>query len=347
MSPDRKHHATDADLMKLRTEINKAAKEVKGQMGFYLKHVESGKELAIDADKIYPLASVFKLAVMIETLKQVDEGLISLDERIELEPRHYCIGEGILQYLQPGLNPTVRDLLSLMIIATDNTASEMLWKRIGIQRVGMLMKEMGLAKTQIYIPYRESFLMSMGYGPFKELHIPEAARKWKGLSDIDRMKALNETEREAMGLSVEEFRAKWQGIYGVKAEKKVKTQKVYDEVFDNLGTPREIGMLLEKVVKCEAASKESCEMMLSMLLMQKDSTAMSSLISPDIRFALKSGVSAASLTNVGIIYVSSHSRVILCVFFRNIPEDSMAKARLAQSKIARMVYDHFANVKGQ
>jgi beta-lactamase class A len=333
--------------MKLRNEINKAAKEVKGQMGFYLKHIESGKELAIDADKIYPLASVFKLAVMLETLKQVDEGLISLDERIELEPRHYCIGEGILQYLQPGLKPTVRDLLSLMIIATDNTASEMLWKRIGIQRVGMLMKEMGLAKTQIYIPYRESFLMSMGYGPFKELQISEAARKWKGLSDIDRMKALNETEREAMGLSVEEFRAKYQGIYGVKAEKKVKTQKVYDEVFDNLGTPREIGMLLEKVVKCEAASKESCEMMLSMLLMQKDSTAMSSLISPDIRFALKSGVSAASLTNVGIIYVSSHSRVVLCVFFRNIPGDAMGKARLAQSKIARMVYDHFASAKVQ
>jgi beta-lactamase class A len=253
----------------------------------------------------------------------------------------------VLQYLQPGLKLTVRDLLALMIIATDNTASEMLWKRIGIQRVGMLMKELGLARTQIYIPYRESFLMSMGYGPFKELHIPEAARKWKSLSDMERMKALNETENEAMGLSVDDFRTKYQSIYGLKAEKKVKTQKAYDEVFDNLSTPREIGILLEKIVRGEAGSKESCELMLSMLLMQKDATAMSTLMSPDIPFALKSGVSAASLTNAGIIFVSTHSRVLLCVFFKNVPEDEMVKARLAQAKIARMVYDHFASVKAK
>lgn len=338
----RKQPTASPELQKLKAEIVKASKEVKGQMGLYIKHIESGLEVAIDADRIFPLASVFKLAVMVETYRQVEEGLISLDERIELQPSHYCIGEGVLQYLQPGIQPTVRDLLALMIISTDNTASEMLWKRIGIQRVNMLMKELGLAKTQIYIPYRESFLMSMGYGPYKSLPIPEAARKWKGLSDIDRMKALNETEREAASLSADDFRTKHEAIYGTKAEKKLKTQRVYDEAFDNLGTPKEIGLLLEKISKHEVVSKKACESMLQLLMRQRDSTAMSSLLSPDIPFALKSGVTAASLTNAGIMYVSSRSHVVLCSFFRRIEDESMEKAILAQARIARIVFDFFS-----
>ena len=335
----------DADIGHLRAEIQKVAKEAKGQLGLYVKHIESGKELAIEADKIFPLASVFKLGVMVETFRQIAEGSITLDERIELEPKHYCIGEGVLQYLSPGLKPTVADLLALMIISTDNTASEMLWKRIGLQRVNMMMREIGLARTSIYIPYRESFLMSMGYGPFKSMTIPEAARKWKGMSDIERMKALNETERDSAGLSVAEFRRKYELIYGHKAEKKFKTQRVYDEVFDNLGTPREIGMLLEKILTNQVVSPEACKEMIRLLMMQKDETASSYLLSPDIPVALKSGTTAASLTNAAIIFISSNSHVVLCTFFKKVEEDSFGKALEAEAKIARLVYDHFSRIR--
>lgn len=334
-----------ADLAKLRSDILKTAKEAKGQIGIYVKHVESGKEISVDSDKVFPLASVFKLGVMVETFRQVDEGSISLDERIELVPQHYCIGEGVLQYLSPGLKPTVGDLLALMIVSTDNTASEMLWKRIGIQRVNMLLRELGLPRTSIYIPYRESFLMSMGYGPFKDMTIPEAARKWKGMSDMERMRALNETEREAEDLSIDEFRRKYERIYGLKAEKKYKTQMVYDEVFDNVGTTREIGLLLEKVLKNEVVSPEACQQMLKLLMWQKDETSMSYLLSPDIPVALKSGWTVASLNNAGIIFVSDSSHVILCSFFKKIEEGYLEKALDAQAKIARLVYDHFSRMR--
>jgi len=333
------------ELAKLKAELLRTARETKGQLGLYIKHVETGREIAVEADKIFPLASVFKLGVMIETFRQVEEGSISLDERLELEPKHYCIGEGVLQYLAPGLKPTVGDLLALMIISTDNTASEMLWKRIGLQRVNMMMREVGLAKTSIYIPYRESFLMSMGVGPFKDLTIPEAARKWKGMSDIERMKALNETERESAGLSVDDFRQRYGRIYGAKAEKKFKLQRVYDEVFDNLGTPREIGMLLEKILKNEIVSPQACKEMLRLLMMQKDETSMSYLLSPDIPVALKSGTTAASLTNAAIIFVSSTSHVVLCTFFKKIEEGYFEKTLEAEAMIARKVYDHFSRVR--
>lgn len=335
----------DRDLAQLRAELLVSAKDVKGQLGLYVKHVETGKEIAVEADKIFPLASVFKLGVMVETFRQVEEGSISLDERIELEPKHHCIGEGVLQYMAPGLKPTVGDLLALMIISTDNTASEMLWKRIGLQRVNMMMRELGLAKTSIYMPYRESFLMSMGVGPFKDLTIPEAARKWKGLSDMERMKALNETERESSGLSIDDFRQRYERIYGLKAEKKFKLQRVYDEVFDNIGTPREIGMLLEKILKNEVVSPQASKSMLRLLMMQKDETALSYLLSPDIPVALKSGTTAASLTNAAIIFVSPVSHVVLCTFFKKVEEGYFEKALEAEAKIARSVYEHFSRVR--
>lgn len=335
----------DPDIARLRAEILRTVKDVKGQLGLYIKHVESRKELAYEADKIFPLASVFKLGVMVETFRQVEEGSISLDERIELETRHYCVGEGVLQYMAPGLKPTVQDLLALMIIFTDNTASEMLWKRIGIQRVNMLMRELGLARTSIYMPYRESFLMSIGYGPFKDLTIPEAARKWKGMSDMDRMKALNETERSAADLSIDEFRRGYERIYGMKAEKKFKTQRVYDEVFDNLGTPREIGMLLEKILRNDVVSPAACKNMIKLLMRQKDETSMSYLLSPDIPVALKSGSTAASLTNAAIIFVSPTSHVVLCTFFKRVEEGYFDKALEAEAEIAKLVYDHFSRVR--
>lgn len=335
----------DPDLGRLKSELLRTAKETKGQMGLYVKHVETGRELAVEADKIFPLASVFKLGVMVETFRQVEEGSISLDERIELEPKHYCIGEGTLQYMAPGLKPTVGDLLALMIISTDNTASEMLWKRIGIQRVNMMMRDLGLSKTSIYIPYRESFLMSMGFGPFKDMTIPEAARRWKGMSSMERMKALNETERESAGLSIDDFRQRYERIYGAKAEKKFQLQRVYDEVFDNIGTPREIGLLLEKILKNEVVSPKASQSMLKLLMMQKDETALSYLLSPDIPVALKSGTTAATLTNAAIIFVSSTSHVVLCTFFKKIEESYFEKTLEAEAKIARQVYDHFSRIR--
>ena len=93
MSPDKTRHAiSSGDLTKLRLDILKVSKEVKGQLGFYMKHVESGREIAIDADKIFPLGSVFKIPLMVEVFRQVDAGLISLDEKVRLDTKNMCIG---------------------------------------------------------------------------------------------------------------------------------------------------------------------------------------------------------------------------------------------------------------
>ncbi|MBN1677336.1 MAG: serine hydrolase [Candidatus Thermoplasmatota archaeon] len=342
MTAEKGKTSTDPGMAKLRAEIIKVSKDVKGQMGLYMKHVESGRQISIDGDKIFPLGSVFKIPLMVEVFRQAEEGLISMDEKLRLEGRNYCIGSGVLQYLSPGLELTVKDLLTLMIIATDNTASEMLWKRIGIQRVNMLIRELGLAKTSIYLPWREGFLLTMGMGPFKGRSVQEAARIWKGLSDIERMKILNEIDREYANLSVEEFRRRYENLYGLKEEKKFKTQREYDQVFDNLGTPREMGLILEKVLNGEAVSSESGTQIIALMMRNVSDSSASHYLSDDVVVASKSGITAGTVNNAGIIYVSPKSRVVLCVFFKNLVEKSPEKAQLAEAKIARLVYDHFS-----
>jgi beta-lactamase class A len=333
------------ELAKLRQEITKISKEVKGQMGLYMKHVESGKELAIDADKIFPLGSVFKIPVMMEVFRQANDRILSMDEKLLLENRSLCIGSGILQYLSPGTEFTIRDLVALMIIATDNTASEMLWKRIGIQRVNMLIRELGLARTSIYLPWREGFLLTMGKGPFKDLSVQEAARTWKGLSDHDRMKALDEIDAEFSNLSIDEFRSEYENLYGMKEEKKFRTQREYDQVFDNIGTPREIGILLEKVLRGEVVSKEASKNMLNLMLRSMSGSSLPQYLSDDVRVAARSGITAGSVNNAGIIYVNSNSHIVLCIFCKRLEEKNPERAQMAEAKIARLIYDYFSKVK--
>lgn len=345
MNAEKTKSSADTELAKLRAEITRISKDVKGQLGLYVKHVETGKELGIDADKIFPLGSVFKIPLMVEVFRQADEGLISLDEKLKLEPRYYCIGSGILQYLSPGLELTVRDLITLMIIATDNTASEMLWKRIGIQRVNYLIRDLRLAKTSIYLPWREGFLLTMGKGPFKDESPQDAARIWKGLSDIERMKVLNDIDAEFAKYSIEDFRRDYENLYGFKEEKKFKMQREYDQVFDNVGTPREIGVILEKVLKGEIASEESSRQMLSLMMRNVGGPSLPQYLSDDVLVAAKSGVTAGSVNNAGIIYVTSSSHIVLSVFFKRLEEKNPEKAQMAQAKIARLLYDYFSRVK--
>lgn len=346
MTPEKtRQPSTPPELAKLRVEIIKISKEVKGQMGLYVKHIESGKELAIDADKIFPLGSVFKIPVMMEVFRQAHERLISMDEKLKLESRNYCIGSGILQYLSPSVELSVRDLITLMIIATDNTASEILWKRVGIQRVNMLMRELGLARTSIYLPWREGFLLSMGKGPFKDHSVQEAARTWKGLSDLDRMKILNDVDIEFANLSVEDFRKEYENLYGLKEEKKFKTQREYDQVFDNIGTPREIGMLLEKIFKGEVVSKEASREMLSLMTRNISASVFPQFLSDDVLVAARSGITAGTVNNAVIIYLNSNSHLILCIFCKRLEEKNPEKAQAAEARIARLIYDHFTKVK--
>ena len=104
---------------------------------------------AYRADEPMPAASLIKLPILLTVLEQVAAGELQLDERLELNPHDRVGGSGVLQHLQPGLTPTLHDLLTLMIIVSDNTATNMLIERAGIETVNLWCRQNGLYGTRL------------------------------------------------------------------------------------------------------------------------------------------------------------------------------------------------------
>jgi len=90
--------------------------------------------IAYRAGETFPAASVIKLPILVEAYRQVDEGRLDLSERIPLRAEDRVGGSGVLKELEPGAALTLRDLLTLMIVVSDNTATNMVIDRVGWRR---------------------------------------------------------------------------------------------------------------------------------------------------------------------------------------------------------------------
>ncbi|MFM9107023.1 MAG: serine hydrolase [Chloroflexota bacterium] len=97
-----------------------------GAVGLYARDPDTGEEVARDADSLYPTASVIKLAVLAETLRIAAEEGLDLDRRVEVRGEDIVGGSGVLCEFVPGLMPTIRDLATLMVVVSDNTATNLL-----------------------------------------------------------------------------------------------------------------------------------------------------------------------------------------------------------------------------
>ena len=127
------------------------------EVGFSATHLPSGQRVAINPDRLFPTASVYKIAVMVEVYRQADEGRFRMTDRVEMPDAQKVIGSGVLQRLQPGLAPTVRDLVMLMIIISDNTATHMLQEMVGSANITATMRRLGLANINVALDLPELF----------------------------------------------------------------------------------------------------------------------------------------------------------------------------------------------
>jgi len=92
-------------------------------------------------------ASVIKLLILAEAYRQFETGEVSASETMQVNTEHWVSGSGVLRWLRAGLPLSLRDLAVLMVIVSDNTASNLLIDRLGIQRINGLARELGLQQT--------------------------------------------------------------------------------------------------------------------------------------------------------------------------------------------------------
>ncbi|HXE90719.1 MAG TPA: serine hydrolase [Terriglobales bacterium] len=134
----------------LQRRLEAMAKAHAGGVALYAKHLKTGQVVALDADRPVPTASVIKLPILLEAFAQVKAGRRSLQDRLVLNEENKVPGSGVLTLLHTGLEVTLEDALVLMIVLSDNTATNLVIDRVGIPAVNERMAGMGLKNTYLY-----------------------------------------------------------------------------------------------------------------------------------------------------------------------------------------------------
>ena len=124
---------------------------------FYAKQLSTGRVAAIRADEPMNTASVIKIPVMILAFRDADAGRLDLDERYTIRPEDLRRGSGLLQGFAVGLQPTLRDLVTQMIITSDNTATDIMIGKVGLQRVNQLLDSLGYRETRLRTTVSQAF----------------------------------------------------------------------------------------------------------------------------------------------------------------------------------------------
>lgn len=121
------------------------------EIGFAACNVTTGEEVGWNPYRVMPTASVFKLPLLVEVFRQAEAGALDLDERVTLRAEDIVMGSGILRDFQPGLQPTLRDLAMIMIVVSDNGATNLLLDRVGgPEAVNATMRELGLPSIVVH-----------------------------------------------------------------------------------------------------------------------------------------------------------------------------------------------------
>ena len=105
--------------------------------------------LAREAERTFALASVVKLPLLLETLRRAERGALDLDERVSLDETGRVAGSGVLHLLDAGLTPTLRDLLRLALVVSDNMATDALFARVAPREVEAAMHALGYPSLRV------------------------------------------------------------------------------------------------------------------------------------------------------------------------------------------------------
>lgn len=310
--------------------------------GVYVKHLATGEEAGVNADEAFNSASVIKIPIMIRAFQLADENKLNLDERVELRRADLRDGSGVLQYHDLGLAPTIRDLITQMVITSDNTATDLMVLRVGgVERLNDWLGASGYAKTRMVgrgFEYRRKLLALLS-PDFKNLTPEETTALQYALQDnplFELFKPLFTGER-----------VKWVELVRDPANRRTLAENrnrltIQDRSYW-LGdmNPRETGRLLEAIEVGTITSKESsATMKLIMRRQQAGARRLPHFL--DVPVAHKTGDSGVIANDVGIVY--ARSGAVIIAFFTNGITGPYAETEDRIGRVARAIVDYFDGV---
>ena len=131
-------------------EVQRIVSAHHGKVAVYAHQLGTGKTIAIDADVPVQTASTIKLALLWTALREVALGRAAWDEKLTLQPGEGVGGSGILHFLDTPVTLTLKDVATMMVIVSDNTATNLLIDRFTTAKTDSNMAALGLDQTWLY-----------------------------------------------------------------------------------------------------------------------------------------------------------------------------------------------------
>lgn len=134
----------------LESRIKPIANAHKGKVAVAVKHLATGEAYTLNADEVMQTASLIKLAIMVEAYRQADDQKLDLTKTLTLTKDDKVPGSGVLtDHFSDGAAFSLRDAVRLMIVFSDNTATNLVLDQVGIKSVNETTKALGVPETRI------------------------------------------------------------------------------------------------------------------------------------------------------------------------------------------------------
>ncbi|TQR21250.1 serine hydrolase [Psychrobacillus vulpis] len=256
--------------MTLQQKIESYIRDIDATFGIYIKHLGTQEEVNIEGNRLFQMASVFKVPILATLYEKVYKGEIDLHERVKLLEEDFVPGSGVFQEMEYGIEPTIKDLATMMIIVSDNLATDKVMSIVGgANSVQEKMHQIGL--NNIYIKHTCWELLSLSAG------IPPQPYSLELFNEI--IQRLIEGEYD------------WDSI-------------VFQESTDNnVSSAKDMSLLLEKIALGEFVSTECSREIREILFKQHFQQRIGGLLPRNKKVANKTGSLGTMFNDAGIVYL--------------------------------------------
>jgi beta-lactamase class A len=296
----------------VQAEIAHISQGIDGMVGVAAWRLDRrGPRVLVNADQQFPMASTFKVPIAGTVLSQVDQGRISLEQLVSVDPNMMVESEGLAEtFRHPGVSVSVENLLELMLTVSDNTATDTLEKLVGG---------------------------------------PAVVTRWVRGQGVDGLRVDRDTAgliRDFYGLPPgPSFPASLEA--GLKANPNLEDKGTKpDPAFDNdprdTSTPTAMAQLLERIYTGKALSPGSTNLLRE--IQERNTTGKARIrarLPEGTVVAEKTGTIGGSVNNVGVITLPGNSgKLIVAIFIKKSSKPVEDRERVI-ADISRALYDFY------
>lgn len=294
-------------------EVAQLAKSVEGMVGLSAMHLETRQRVSFNGHVRFPMASTRKIPIALQLLSRVDRHEVNLDELVPICINDLHPGSGILtQYFpQAGLALSVRNLFTLMLVLSDNSASDIVLRLAGgSEAVTEHLRTIGITEIEVHRPTVQT------QADFAGVILPPES-EWSPEVFERLLRAVpTEQRREA-------------------------AHKFLTDTRDT-ATPDAMADLLGRLQRKEELSEESATLLIeTMRRCETGGARIKGMLPIGTVVAHKTGTMGGITNDVGVITLPNRGgHVVIAVFVTSAVED-VAKHERVIAEISRAVYDYF------